>query len=104
MEGTGANLRLPLNPPFFIETDLTYDVRTPSSITRGFSDVVASGVTLDMARPAAAGVTPQLQGRAWDLNLRPQTTSQLSHGMLTTSAITRAVSNVEYVPRLPTPW
>jgi hypothetical protein len=78
MEGTGANLRLPLNPPFFIETDFTYDPRSAGSITRGFSDVVTSNVTLDMARPAAAGLTPQLQGRAWDLNLRPQTTSQLN--------------------------
>ncbi|MFN7921558.1 MAG: carboxypeptidase regulatory-like domain-containing protein [Bryobacteraceae bacterium] len=78
MEGTGANLRTTLNPPFFVETDLTYDTRTPGSITRGFADVVTSNITLDMARPAAAGITPQLQGRAWDLNLRPQTTSQIN--------------------------
>ena len=25
MEGTGSNLRLPLNPPFFSEADITYD-------------------------------------------------------------------------------
>ena len=25
MEGTGANLRLPLNPPFFFESDVRYD-------------------------------------------------------------------------------
>jgi hypothetical protein len=78
MEGTGANLRLPLNPPFFLETDFSYDARTPGTIRTGFSDVVAANITLDMPRPAAAGVTPQLQGRAWDLNLRPQTTSQLN--------------------------
>ena len=29
MEGTGANLRTTLNPPFFIETDFAYDTRTP---------------------------------------------------------------------------
>lgn len=81
MEGTGANLRLPLNPPFFIETDFTYDPRSAGSITTGFSDVVTSNVTLDGPRPAAAGLTPQLQGRAWDLNLRPQTTSQLNFTM-----------------------
>lgn len=75
MEGTGANLRLPLNPPFFVESDITYDTRTPSTIRNGFSDVVTANVTLDGPRPP--GVTaPQLQGRAWDLNLRPQTTSQ----------------------------
>ena len=78
MEGTGANLRLPLNPPFFIETDFNYDARTPGSITRGFSDVVTANIAFDMPRPAAAGVVPQLQGRAWDLNLRPQQTSQLN--------------------------
>jgi hypothetical protein len=78
MEGTGANLRTTLNPPFFVETDLTYDARNPGSITRGFADVVTSNITLDMPRPAAAGINPQLQGRAWDLNLRPQTTSQLN--------------------------
>jgi hypothetical protein len=75
MEGTGANLRLPLNPPLFVESDITYDVRTPSTIRNGFADVVTANVTLDGPRPP--GVTaPQLQGRAWDLNLRPQTTSQ----------------------------
>ncbi len=78
MEGTGANLRLPLNPPYFVETDFSYDPRTPGTITSGFADVVTQNITLDMARPAAAGTTPQLQGRAWDLNLRPQTTSQIN--------------------------
>jgi hypothetical protein len=76
MEGTGANLRLPLNPPFFVESNLTYDSRTPGTITRGFSDVQTVGVTLDMPRPASAGIVPQLQGRAWDFNLKPQTTQQ----------------------------
>ena len=81
MEGTGANLRLPLNPPFFIETDFAYDVRTPGSIRTGFADVVTANLALNMPRPAAAGVVPQLQGRAWDLDLRPQTTSQLNFTM-----------------------
>ncbi|MBI4891011.1 MAG: TonB-dependent receptor [Acidobacteria bacterium] len=78
MEGTGANLRTTLNPPFFLETNFTYDARTPGSITKGFSDVVTSDIRLDMPRPPAAGVVPQLQGRAWDQNLRPQTTSQIN--------------------------
>ncbi|MBL8231933.1 MAG: TonB-dependent receptor [Bryobacterales bacterium] len=77
MEGTGANLRLPLNPPFFVETDFAYDPRTPGSIRTGFADVVTQNITLNMPRPAGV-VTPQLQGRAWDLNLRPQTTSQIN--------------------------
>jgi hypothetical protein len=80
MEGTGANLRLPLNPPFFLETDFSYDVRTPGTITTGFADVVAANLRLDMPRPAGT-VVPQLQGRAWDLNLRPQTTSQINFTM-----------------------
>jgi hypothetical protein len=77
MEGTGANLRTTLNPPFFIETDFSYDPRIPGSIQTGFSDVVTADLRLDMPRPAGV-VAPQLQGRAWDLNLRPQTTSQIN--------------------------
>ncbi len=78
MEGTGANLRLPMNPPFFTESNVTYDGLRPGSITTGFADVVTTGVTLDMQRPPAAGINPQLQGRAWDQNLRPQTTQQIN--------------------------
>ena len=77
MEGTGANLRTTLNPPFFIETDFSYDVRTPGSIGTGFADVVTANLALNMPRPAGV-IVPQLQGRAWDLDLRPQTTSQLN--------------------------
>jgi hypothetical protein len=80
MEGTGANLRLPLNPPFFVETDFSYDPRTPGSIRTGFSDVVTANIAFDMPRPAGV-TTPQLQGRAWDLNLRPQTTGQTNFTM-----------------------
>ena len=79
MEGTGANLRLPLNPPFFVETDNTYDSRSPGSIRTGFSDVVTANLSLDMPRPP--GVNPQLQGRAWDLDLRPQQTQQINFTM-----------------------
>ena len=42
MEGTGANLRTTLNPPFFIETDFAYDTRTPGfdhNRLRGCRDV-----------------------------------------------------------------
>lgn len=77
MEGTGANLRLPLNPPFFLESDVSYDQRQAGRISTGFADIVTQNITLDMPRPP--GVTaPQLQGRAWDLGLRPQTTSQIN--------------------------
>jgi hypothetical protein len=77
MEGTGANLRTTLNPPFFIETNFQYDPRIPGSITSGFADVATANIRLDMPRPAGV-VVPQLQGRAWDVNLRPQTTQQLN--------------------------
>ncbi len=78
MEGTGANLRMTLNPPFFVETNVTYDASAAGSITKGFADVPTSNITLDMPRPPSAGPNPQLQGRAWDMNLRPQTTSQMN--------------------------
>jgi hypothetical protein len=64
MEGTGANLRLPLNPPFFFESQSTYDRTSgPSTIATGFEGLQA------LDRPS--GVV-----RAWDPNLRPQFTQQ----------------------------
>jgi len=58
LEGTGGNLRLPLNPPFFFESNVIYDNNTPGSIQSGFADV----------RPL-----DQLSGsvRYWNPNLRP---------------------------------
>jgi hypothetical protein len=72
LEGTGANLRLPLNPPFFVETNVNFDPRTPGDIRLGFSDVSSSGV-LNGPR---TGANPFFQARAWDLHLRPQFTQQ----------------------------
>jgi carboxypeptidase family protein/TonB-dependent receptor-like protein len=64
MEGTGANLRLPLNPPFFSEADRTYNTAGGAgTITNGFSDVIAPN--------QIAGLI-----RVWDPNLRPQFTQQ----------------------------
>ena len=64
MEGTGANLRLPLNPPFFFESAVNYDVTTgPGTLTTGFAEL----------RPLDQ---PSGQVRAWDPNLRPQFTQQ----------------------------
>ena len=64
MEGTGANLRLPLNPPFFFESAVTYDSTTGGgSLASGFADL----------RPQDQ---PSGQVRAWDPNLRPQFTQQ----------------------------
>jgi hypothetical protein len=64
MEGTGANLRLPLNPPFFYESAVSYDVTSgPGSGAAGFADLVP-------------GTTPSGNVRAYDPNLRPQFTQQ----------------------------
>jgi hypothetical protein len=64
MEGTGANLRLPLNPPFFFESAVSYDATSgPGTLTTGFAELVP----LDQ---------PSGQVRAWDPNLRPQFTQQ----------------------------
>ncbi|MEO7789111.1 MAG: carboxypeptidase regulatory-like domain-containing protein [Vicinamibacterales bacterium] len=64
MEGTGANLRLPLNPPYFFESNVTFNETTGGgSLAAGFADV----------RPLDQ---PSGQVRAWDPNLRPQFTQQ----------------------------
>jgi outer membrane receptor protein involved in Fe transport len=64
MEGTGANQRLPLNPPFFFESQVDYDRTTgPGTIATGFQGLQP----LDK-------VSGQL--RAWDAKIRPQFTQQ----------------------------
>jgi hypothetical protein len=64
MEGTGSNLRLPLNPPFFAEADVTFDQTSGAgTITRGFTDVIV--------RNQIAGLI-----RIWNPDLRPQFTQQ----------------------------
>jgi hypothetical protein len=64
MEGTGANLRLPLNPPFFFESQIDYaPPGQASTIATGFEGLQA------LDRPSG-------QLRAWDPNLRPQFTQQ----------------------------
>ena len=64
MEGTGANQRLPLNPPFFFESQVNYDRTTgPGTFATGFEGLQA------LDRPSG-------QLRAWDPNLRPQFTQQ----------------------------
>lgn len=64
MEGTGANLRLPLNPPGFFESAVTYDRTTGAGRTgTGFAELVP----LDK---------PSGNVRAFDPNLRPQFTHQ----------------------------
>lgn len=84
MEGTGANLRLPLNPPYFFESFVQYDATTGAgSLATGFADV----------RPLDQ---PSGQVRAWDPNLRPQFTQQWN--VFTEYLLTDSTSaNVGYV-------
>ena len=84
MEGTGANLRLPLNPPFFFESNVSYDASTgPGSLASGFAGLVP----LDK---------PSGQVRAFDPNLRPQFTQQWN--IFTEFLLTASTSvNVGYV-------
>ncbi|MGH9160239.1 MAG: carboxypeptidase regulatory-like domain-containing protein [Vicinamibacteraceae bacterium] len=64
MEGTGANLRLPLNPPSFFESEVRYDATSGAgTIATGFEGLQA------LDRPSG-------QVRAWDPNVRPQLTQQ----------------------------
>jgi len=64
MEGTGANLRLPLNPPFYFESFVQYDATTGAgTLATGFAEL----------RPLDQ---PSGQVRAWDPDLRPQFTQQ----------------------------
>jgi hypothetical protein len=64
MEGTGANLRLPLNPPHFFESQVAYDRTSgPGTIATGFEGL-----------QGATGLSGQ--PRAFDPNLRPQFTQQ----------------------------
>ncbi|MDQ3213969.1 MAG: TonB-dependent receptor [Acidobacteriota bacterium] len=84
MEGTGANLRLPLNPPYFFESNVTFNQNSgPGRLATGFADV----------RPLDV---PSGQVRAWDPNLRPQFTQQWN--VFGEYLLTRSMSvNVGYV-------
>ena len=84
MEGTGANQRLPLNPPFFFESQVEYDRTTGAgTITTGFEGLRA----LDR-------ISGQL--RAWDANIRPQFTQQWN-GFVEYLVGSRSSINVGYV-------
>src|SRR5262245_25138719 len=81
MEGTGSNLRLPLNPPFFTEVDIPYDLGSgPGTITKGFTDAVTTGITGQL--------------RIWNPNLRPQFTQQwnltLEYQLFKSTSVTAA--------------
>jgi hypothetical protein len=78
MEGTGANLRTAAEPAVLRGNRLLVrpaDAGNHPDRFRGRGR--GQHLRLDMPRPAGVTV-PQLQGRAWDLNLRPQQTSQVN--------------------------
>ena len=72
LEGTGTNLRLPINPPFAHENDDNYttsaysNLLPPSTLSQGFSPFLATGGN------QYAGVTL----RVWDPNIRPAVANQ----------------------------
>jgi hypothetical protein len=72
LEGTGTNLRLPINPPYAHETDANYTLSQytasvpPSTLSDGFLPLEANP-----ANPfAGAGL------RVWDPNIRPAVSNQ----------------------------
>ncbi len=68
MEGTGSNLRLPLNPPFATAHSITYTPsQTPSTLAQGYT--IFGGTN-----PATQLVGAAL--RLWDPNDRPAVSSQ----------------------------
>jgi hypothetical protein len=84
MEGTGANQRLPLNPPFFFESQVDFDRTTgPGTIATGFLGL----------RPLDR-IAGQL--RAWDAHIRPQFTQQWN-GFVEYLIGSRSSINVGYV-------
>jgi len=75
MEGTGANLRLPINPPYFAESDVPFDRSCISTICNpndpNRANRIATGFTGLIVRD-----TPSGQIRVWNPNVRPQFTQQ----------------------------
>ena len=79
MEGTGKNLRLPANPPFFTEGQRVFDATTgPGTASNGFADVVAvGGGASTLYRVFAKDLRPQLT-KQWNVFVERQVTNALS--------------------------
>jgi carboxypeptidase family protein len=79
MEGTGKNLRLPANPPFFTEGQRVFDATTgPGTASNGFADVVAvGGGPSTLYRIFAKDLRPQFT-KQWNLFVERQLTNALS--------------------------
>lgn len=77
LEGTGANLRLTINPPF--QSSFSFNGSAPSAGNAGSSTVAGSAFSTGSA--ACAYSTNPACGqtiRAWDPNLRPSTVQEAS--------------------------
>ena len=79
MEGTGKNLRLPANPPFFTEGQRVFDATTgPGTASNGFADVVAVGGGVStLYRVFAKDLRPQFT-KQWNVFLERKLTDALS--------------------------
>jgi hypothetical protein len=80
MEGTGKNLRLPANPPFFFEGQRSFDATTgPGSAAIGFADITqnTSGGAGTLYRIFAPDLRPQLT-KQWNVFVERQLTNALS--------------------------
>lgn len=74
LEGSGTNLRLPLNPPFAIERDLQYTAPNPNIATS-----LQPGSTLQQGYSTFTNPTNPFQGaniKLWDPNVRPAVANQ----------------------------
>ncbi|MFN0122780.1 MAG: carboxypeptidase regulatory-like domain-containing protein [Blastocatellia bacterium] len=78
MEGTGSNLRLPLNPPLFSEADQSYDASTGvGTISRGFTDVVVRNIPSGLIRVWNPDLRPQFT-QQWNLTMEYQLSNSMS--------------------------
>ncbi len=75
MEGTGANLRLPLNPPYFAESDVPYDASCAAT-TCNPADAARANRIVTGFNGLILRNTPSGLIRAWNPKLRPQFTQQ----------------------------
>jgi len=79
MEGTGKNLRLPANPPFFTEGQRVFDATTgPGTASNGFADTVSVGGSVStLYRVFAKDLRPQFT-KQWNLFVERKLTDALS--------------------------
>jgi hypothetical protein len=79
MEGTGKNLRLPANPPYFTEGQNSFDATTGAGTAAiGFADVVAVGGGVStLYRVFAKDLRPQMT-KQWNVFVERKLTDALS--------------------------